>query len=469
MKKVVSLLITLILCLSCSVAFVGCQNNDNSVDGSGGQESVFPEPEPDPAKEIEELDSADTVLKRNAIDISLLDWKESQGNVLKLLFKDITVGMAVKYFIDTYDVGTDGTPNTELNLYKDGYWKSLKDGALKFDEASNSIFNHVLFSGEPLALTSAQLGLMKNNLVLDGVVTSLTGKKFSANSLYEKKTGGAYPSIIDTIVASGVLKNTLDVARPLALMTVGEFNELITEGGAPLEAKFMGIDIDSYVSSVAELSVFVLKDPAVIKKINAVKDFVCDAFDGPISNVTVNKDMPTTDFIDDIYGLVKGTEKDEFLDLAVTTAKKYIGGTISAPTQSFGQMKISDVTALLAAGLKKNGVSETDADSIKKYVDNIVGGTVSEPEYVTPTTVETIVNDVCDMIDRSQAENEDYDPSFTAALRVLATDLYKDTDVKDIVEKSKSNSLKTYIDAIYKFVDSISKNSESEEVESGNM
>lgn len=462
MKKVVSLLITLILCLSCSVAFVGCQNNVNSVDSSGGQESSFPDPAPDPAKEIAELESANVVLKRNAIDISILDWKESQGDVLKLLFKDITVGMAVKYLIDTYDVGADGTPNTELNLYKDGYWKSFKDGALKFDEASNSIFNHVLFSGKPLDLTPAQLGLMKNNLVLDGVVTSLTGKKFSANSLYEKSAGGSLSSVIGAIVASGVFKNTLDVVKPLTLMTVGEFNELITEGGGSLGAKFMETDIDSYVSSVAELAIFTLKDPDAIKKVNAVKDLICGALDGPINNVTANTDMPMTDFIDDVYRIVKGSEKDEFLDLAVATAKKYIGGTISAPTQDFARMEISDVTSLLAAGLKKNGVSEADADSIKQYVDNIVGGTVSEPIYVTPTTVETIVNDVCDLIDRSQSENENYDPSFTAALRVLATDLYKDTDIKDIVEKLKSNSLKTYIDAFYKFIDSISKNPGSE-------
>ena len=115
MKKVVSILLSLVLSVTCSMTLIGCTNNGDSssspIDSSSPADSS---PAPSVPQKLE-LVSADEQLKNNLEDISLLDIKKSDGNYLPLLFKNISVGSIAKTLIDKKFVNSDNQPIVNLD------------------------------------------------------------------------------------------------------------------------------------------------------------------------------------------------------------------------------------------------------------------------------------------------------------------------------------------------------------------
>ena len=412
MKKVVSILLSLVLSVTCSMTLIGCTNNGDSssspIDSSSPADSS---PAPSVPQKLE-LVSADEQLKNNLEDISLLDIKKSDGNYLPLLFKNISVGSIAKTLIDKKFVNSDNQPIVNLDLYDDGYWRSL-DGGKTVDYSLNAIFNYVPYSGEPLALTEADLALYGNKKIADLVFESVFGWNIKIEDMVKlsQMGGGNTFAKLDssTDQVSGMTKmmvlmatitgdkDTFELVKPVLYMTVRDFYDITVDGGESFIKGYTEKDIDTYIGFIASLFM-TSADEVNLDTIAAVKRLASDILNGSLAAPVVNADLPVETLIDDISAIVNIYYRNEKVDSVVAILKQQIGGTISQPVIN-NDLTVESVSGLIKDVALVAGADKGITEATVALVNSLFKGSVGAPEVNLELTVNQLVANIQAVLD----------------------------------------------------------------------
>ena len=90
MKRLLSVVLSLLLCFTSAIYFVGCtKKNDDSSSSTGG-EVVKPDDDDQLSEQIDEFVPASQKIEQNARSLTMSDIKNANGNVMPLLFKGVT-------------------------------------------------------------------------------------------------------------------------------------------------------------------------------------------------------------------------------------------------------------------------------------------------------------------------------------------------------------------------------------------
>jgi len=381
MKRIVSLLIIFIMSFSLSLTFVGCKKNDDSSSADSPASDTSPA-EPT----IIEFVPIEEQILNNISDLSLNDVKNSDSNFPALVLKDVSVGRLVKAVVEN-NTNSAGEPYFTLDYYSDGLWKAA-GGTRVADVATNAIFNYVPFSGEPLGLTEAQLALVSDQKVANLIIKSVFGvnvrvedffsaKSYSGIMQSSVKAGGAF-NVISALATIAGNEDLSELAKPIVLMTVGEFYTLTTDNGASLIASYMAKDVDVYIGAAAELISANFKNNA--NAVAAVKDL------GNLCKNLVNGTLSAPEFVDADFADVCGKAVAILYDfIGVPVSEEVVAlitgcavGTIKSPSFDFSDIEISSLTAILSQKLKKEGADETAVNEFITCVNGLVGGTLSK-------------------------------------------------------------------------------------------
>lgn len=490
MKRFFSLLLTLVLCITCSAAFIGCNNDETSSpeQSSSIKEDVPPIEEPT----IVQLTPADAKLTENLEKISVYDLKASDGNYAKLLFKDVSLGNVTKTLLDTYWT-INGEPVITVNLYSDGSWRSLEDGVNKFNDVTNAIFNYELFSGSGLGLNKTQLAAYSDKKVADLMLAALLGQKISIESLLGGQSGGMMPSVSLT-----AYEDMFELLKPVLYITVAELDDLSLNGPTALVAKYGDVGVANYIGACCELikstateetevrdrvlaevkaQVHALYGETAIKDIvSATKALKIDDVIGAVNSVLLEAGAPAelsnavTVLLQTLFaGTVETTPA---LDAAVTVqmliscvqdisnalvkndvltaiyggllelygsdalAKDFVSATMALDVHD-----VIDFAAEVVIASDKS--AETTVNEIVAYVKTLVSGTIGEPVFANETVTTS------EVIAAIKAKTDAYvtNDALTEAYAQL-TSLYEGKLFKDIVGDTQALGAESVIDAV---------------------
>lgn len=489
MKRFFSLLLILVLCITCSAAFIGCKEDDTSSpeQSSSIKEDVPPVEEPT----IVQLTPADAKLTENLERVSVYDLKTADGNYAKLLFKDVSLGNVTKTLLDTYWT-INGEPVITVNLYSDGSWRSLENGVNKFDDVTNAIFNYELFSGSGLGLNKTQLTAYGNKKVADLMIAALLGQKISVESLLGGQSGGMMPS-----VSLSAYEDTLELLKPVLYITVAELDDLSLNGPAALVAKYGEIGVANYIGACCELikstaaegtevrdrvlaevkaQVHALYGETAIKDIaTATKALKIDDVIGAVNSVIVEAGAPAelpnavTVLLQTVFaGTVEAPALDDTVTVQMlisgvqdisnalvkndvltaiyggllelygsdTLAKDFVSATMALDVHA-----VIDFAAKVVIAADKN--AETTVNEIVTYVKTLVSGTIGEPVFASETVTTS------EVIAAIKAKTDAYvtNDALTEAYAQL-TSLYEGKLFKDIVADTQALCAETVIDAV---------------------
>lgn len=488
MKRFFSLLLTLALCITCSAAFIGCNSDETSSpeQSSSVKEDVPPVNEPT----IVQLTPADDQLAENLEKISVYDLKTADGNYAKLLFKGISLGNVTKTLLDTYWV-IGGEPAITVNLYSDGSWRSLEDGANKFNDVTNAIFNYELFSGSGLGLNKAQLDLYGNRKVADLMIAALLGQKISIESLLGGQ-GGMVPS-----QSLAAYEDTLELLKPVLYITVAELDDLSLNGPTALVAKYGEIGAANYIGACCELikstateetevrdrvlaevksQVHALYGEAAIKDIvlttkalkiddvigavnsvileagapadlsNAVTVLLQTVFDGTVEAPMVDSAVTIHMLISAVQDISNNLVKNDVLTaiyggLLELYGREALAKDFVSATMALNVHDVIDFAAEVVVAADNN--AETTVNEIVAYVKTLVSGTIGAPVFSSETVTTS------EVIAAIKAKTDAYvtNGALTEAYAQL-TRLYEGKLFKDIVADTQALGAETVIDAV---------------------
>lgn len=485
MKRFFSLLLTLVLCITCSAAFIGCKEDDTSSpeQSSSIKEDVPPVEEPT----IVQLTPADAQITENLEKISVYDLKTADGNYAKLLFKDVSLGNVTKTLLDTYYT-INGEPVITVNRYSDGSWRSLENGANKFNDVANAIFNYELFSGSGLGLNKTQLGNYGDKKVADLMIAALLGQKISVEGLLGGQSG---------LVSLTDYEDTLELLKPVLYITVAELDDLSLNGPAALVAKYGEVGVANYIGACCELikstaaegtevrdrvlaevkaQVHALYGETSIKDIaTATKALKIDDVIGAVNSVIVEAGAPAelpnavTVLLQTVFaGTVEAPALNDAVtmqmlisgvqDISNTLVKNDVltaiyGGLLElygldtlakdfvSATMALDVHDVIDFAAKVVIAADKN--AETTVNEIVDYVKTLISGTIGEPVFANETVKTS------EVIAAIKAKTDEYvtNDALTEAYAQL-TSLYEGKLFKDIVADTQALGAETVIDAV---------------------
>lgn len=371
MKRIVSILISLAMGLSCAVSFIGCSKNpDNSSslieDGASGDSdsSVI---EVDLSKELDEYLPVAEMFTSNIENISVADIKNSEGDVLSLLFNGVTVGNIFKNFMQ---YGSDDSPIViEINRYKDGKWRCGAK-ATEIDSDLNLIFEYQLFSG-PLNIAQDHLEVVKDKHILDLLMESVFNTNFSIEKtldMMEKQgesgTGAGTVSLpmmpgFDSLTEN---KAVYEFVKPLLLLTIGDFYEITLDYGASyIQNTYGTMDVDSYI----KLYAYALAASGA-GDFESLSALICDLINGTISAPVINGDLEVSQLIDEVLALV-GIDNADLTALLKTS----FAGTVSQP-EFVGLNSVEIFVANVGRLLTLCNVDAAQVETIKNLLNDLL-------------------------------------------------------------------------------------------------
>lgn len=370
MKRIVSILISLLMGLSCAVSFIGCTkqpgNNSSFIEDSTSDSSSSSTTE-DLSKELDEYLPAVEKLTSNIEDISVADIKNSEGDVLSLVFRGVTVGNIFKNIMQYSS--QEGPVVINIDRYKDGKWR-CGTKATEIDSDLNLIFEYQLFSG-PLNISQERLELVRDQHILDLLMGSLLNTNFSIEKTLEmmEKQGdaetGSGTGSLPMMPDFGMLmenKAVYNFVKPLLLLTIGDFYDITVDFGVSyIQNTYGAMDVDSYIDLCAyALTMFVQGD------FEAASKLMRDLINGTISSPVFNGDLAISQLIDDVLAIA-GVNDAEVVDLLKTS----IGGTVSQPeliilndVETF----VKNYGRILALG----GIGQAQVDLIKNLLSDLL-------------------------------------------------------------------------------------------------
>lgn len=385
MKRFFSLLLTLVLCVTCSAALIGCKSDDES---SPDQSSSIVDP-PIEEPTIVQLTPADTQISENLEKISLYDLKTADGNYAKLLFKDVSVGNVIKTFLDANFV-IGGEPFITVNRYSDGSWRSLENGAHKFDTVTNAIFNYELFSGSGLGLNKTQLDVYGNKKVVDLVIAELLGKNIG------------FEDLLSMVLSENMTayKDTLAILKPVLYITVAEFDDLSLNGPTALVAKFGNVGAADYIGACCEIIKASTTDESQVR--------------------------------DRVLVEIKAQAHELYKDVAIKD--------IVAATEA---LKIDDVIGSINSVILEAGAPAHLSNAVTHLFETIFRGTVGAPGFDDTITIQMIISSVQDISD-CLINNSILDKVYGNLLMLYGSDAL----AKDFVSATMALEIHDVLDAV---------------------
>lgn len=390
MKRFFSLLLTSVLCVTCSAALIGCKSDDTSSPDQSS--SIVDTPVEEPT--IVQLTPADTQISENLEKISLYDLKTAEDSYAKLLFKDVSVGNVIKTFLDANFV-IGGEPVITVNRYSDGSWRSLENGVNKFDDVTNAIFNYELFSGSGLGLNKAQLDVYGNKKVVDLSLTALFGQKISVEGLLGGQSGGMVPSVNTTDY-----EDTLAILKPVLYITVAELDDLSLNGPTALITKFGNVAAADYIGACCEI----------------IKAFATDE----------------TEVRDRVLVEIKAQAHELYEEVAI---KDIVAATAA--------LEIDDMIGSINSVILEAGVSAPLSNAVTHLFETIFDGTVGAPEFDDTITIQMLISGVQDISD-SLFKRELLDKVYGNLLKLYGTEAL----AKDFVGATMALEIHDVLDAV---------------------
>ena len=375
MKRLLSVVLSLLLCLTSAIYFVGCTKKNDDSSSSMGGEVVKPDDDEQLSKQIDDFVPADQKLERNAKSLTMSDIKNANGNLMPLLFKGVTFGNLVKTALEQNS--SEGSFKFILNRYKDGKWR-CGTKATEIDSDLNVIFEYELFSGT-LDMSERRLEIVGDKKIIDLFMESLLNTQFSIEKTLEKMEGqsGDGSFDMDMGIAMGIVsafpaltenKAVYELVKPLLLLSIRDFYDITVDNGKTYFVNtYTTMDADVYISLA-----FYLASKADTETDTAnVEKLVCDLVGGTLANPQLNAELPVQQLLDDLFALCDA-ENNASMAALFAVLKSSLGGTIGNPELPVFTGTVEEFTATAEKLLALLGVDKAAADAIVKVLGKVL-------------------------------------------------------------------------------------------------
>lgn len=397
MKRLLSVVLSLLLCLTSAIYFVGCtKKNDDSSSSTGG-EVVKPDDDEQLSKQIDDFVPADQKLERNAKSLTMSDIKNANGDLMPLLFKGVTFGNLVKTALEQNS--SESSFKFVLNRYKDGKWR-CGTKATEIDSDLNVIFEYELFSGT-LDMSERRLEIVGDKKIIDLFMESLLNTQFSIEKTLEKMEGqsGDGSFDMDMGIAMGIVsafpaltenKAVYELVKPLLLLSIRDFYGITVDNGKTYFVNtYTTMDADVYISLA-----FYLANKADTETDTAnVEKLVCDLVGGTLANPQLNAELPVHQLLDDLFALCDA-ENNASMAALFAVLKSSLGGTIGNPELPVFTGTVEEFTATAEKLLALLGVNKDVSDVIVNVLGEVLTDGEQGIEINSACKISTVIDSV---------------------------------------------------------------------------
>lgn len=375
MKRLLSVVLSLLLCFTSAIYFVGCtKKNDDSSSSTGG-EVVKPDDDDRLSEQIDEFVPASQKIEQNAKSLTMSDIKNANGNVMPLLFKGVTFGNLVKTAIE--ENSSEGSFKFILNRYKDGKWR-CGTKATEIDSDLNVIFEYELFSGA-LDMSERRLEIVGDKKIIDLFMESLLNTQFSIEKTLEKMEGqsGDGSFDMDMGIAMGIIsafpaltenKAVYELVKPLLLLSVRDFYDITVDNGKTyFKNTYTAMDVDVYIS----LAFYLINKAEPEADTANIEKLLCDLVGGTVKNPQWNTELPVQQLLDDLAA-VCNAENNAGTAALFAVLKSSLGGTLGNPEYPVFTGTVKELTATAEKLLALLGVNKDISDVIVKVLGEVL-------------------------------------------------------------------------------------------------